>query len=59
MICADVSRFLCPLYVAQKRGDGGKDWGYTTERAKALDMSPRMAAIFMNEGVPKRDSWLS
>jgi hypothetical protein len=27
------------FYVAQVPGDGGKDWGYTTDRAKALPLN--------------------
>jgi len=56
VICADTSRHNKPLYVAQLRGHGGKDWGYTPDRYKALNMTPRMAAIFVNE-CPKRTAW--
>jgi hypothetical protein len=28
------------FYVAQVKGDGGADWGYTTEPAKACHLSP-------------------
>ena len=30
---------LQTVYVAQVPGDGGKDWGYTSDRAKATPLS--------------------
>jgi hypothetical protein len=35
------------FYVAQLKGEGGKDWGYTTDRHKARLLSPYWAKRFM------------
>ena len=34
------------FYVAQVPGDMGADWGYTTERAKALPLNRHFAKLF-------------
>jgi hypothetical protein len=48
-ICSDALRIAArvwhPLrretwYVSEVPGDGGVDWGYVTDRAKALPLSP-------------------
>lgn len=41
------------FYVSHRRGDGGKDWGYTMRISQALTLSERMAKIYQNE-VPGR-----
>jgi hypothetical protein len=34
------SKAVPMVYVAQVKGDGGKDWGYTTDYSKACALSP-------------------
>lgn len=49
-ICSDQSRGCGhALYVSHKRGDGGKDWGYTDRSENALPLTDRMAKIYLNE----------
>ena len=34
------------FYVAQIKGDGGADWGYTTDYKKALPLNKHFAKLF-------------
>ena len=37
------------FYVAQVKGDGGKDWGYTTKINDAIGLSPYWQRRFKND----------
>ena len=37
------------FYVSEKRGDGGADWGYTTDVSKAVDLSPYWQRLFNSD----------
>ena len=37
------------FYVAQVKGDGGKDWGYTDKASKAIDLSPYWMKRFSSD----------
>lgn len=49
-ICFDQSRGKYKtLWVSQKRGDGGVDWGYSSNPNNAVPLTDRMAKIYINE----------
>jgi hypothetical protein len=43
------ARDKSPRYVAQRPGDGGKDWGYVTDHKQAAYFSPYWKRRFLSD----------